>query len=517
MVQSVDGRVDTASPPLPTEPVSREHAWGGRVVNAAAVPAWDQDAQAGEYRAARIRHWDEVARRQDRWEGLGKYYHRRLQEVYRFLVPPGGRVLEIGCGRGDLLAALEPKVGVGIDFSEETLTRARRRHPALHFTNTDAHEYEPKESFDTIILSDLVHDLWDVQTVLTHVAAVANPRTRIIINFYSRLWELPLALAERLGVALPNLRRNWLTVHDVANLLCLNGLEMMRQWPEILFPLPVPLLTGFCNRFLARLWPLRHLTLTNFVVARPRPASEAAPNDRRVSVVVPARNEAGNIENIIRRTPELGSGTELIFVEGHSTDDTYETIEKAIAAHPERCCKLLRQPGKGKGDAVRAAFDQASGDVLMILDADLTVPPETLPRFYEALRSGKGEFINGVRLVYPMEKRSMRFFNLVGNKFFSQAFTWLLGQPVKDSLCGTKVLYRRDYELLAANRGYFGDFDPFGDFDLLFGAAKLNLKIVDLPIRYRERTYGTTNIQRWKHGGLLLRMVLFAARRLKFV
>src|SRR6185503_166522 len=173
--------------------------------------------------------------------------------------------------------------------------------------------------------------------------------------------------------------------------------------------------------------------------------------------------------------------------------------------------------GKGKGDAVRLGFEVAKGDILMILDADLTVAPRDLPRFFEAISAGKGEFINGVRLVYPMEEEAMRFFNLLGNKFFSWAFSWLLGQPIKDTLCGTKVIWRRDYMRVAANRSYFGDFDPFGDFDLLFGAAKLNLKILEVPIRYAARTYGETNIQRWRHGVLLLRMVLFAARRIKFI
>jgi glycosyltransferase involved in cell wall biosynthesis len=236
-----------------------------------------------------------------------------------------------------------------------------------------------------------------------------------------------------------------------------------------------------------------------------------------VSVVIAARNEAGNINAIFERTPQMGRATELLFVEGHSRDDTYAAIEQEIASHPATPSRLLRQSGIGKADAIRAGFDAATGDILMILDADLTVPPEDLPRFYEALRSGRGEFINGVRLVYPMEKQAMRGLNFLGNKFFSWAFTSLLGQPIKDTLCGTKVLWKKDYERIAAGRSYFGDFDPFGDFDLIFGAAKLNLKIVDLPIRYRERTYGTTNISRWKHGMLLMRMVWYAARRIKFV
>jgi glycosyltransferase involved in cell wall biosynthesis len=278
----------------------------------------------------------------------------------------------------------------------------------------------------------------------------------------------------------------------------------------------VPPLDRLANRYLARVWPFNLAAMTNLAVARPQPRPSAA-KEPRVSVIVPARNEAGNIKAIFDRTPDMGGGTELVFVEGHSRDDTYASIEREIARHPGQPAQLLRQTGRGKGDAVRLGFAQARGDVLMILDADLTVAPEDLPRFLNALQSGKGELINGVRLVYPMEKQAMRFFNLLGNKFFSLAFSWLLGQSIKDTLCGTKVLWATDYQRIAEQRAYFGDFDPFGDFDLLFGAAKLNLKIVDLPIRYRERTYGETNIQRWRHGLLLLRMVLFAARRIKFV
>jgi len=476
------------------------------------------DAAYTSYQKSRIRHWDEVARLMDRWTGLGGAYHRRLTRIYRSLVAPGQRVLEIGCGRGDLLASLQPAVGVGVDFSSEMIQRAGQRHPELRFLRIDAHDLSAlQESFDAIILSDLVNDLWDVQTVMEQVARLATPRTRIILNSYSRLWELPLAAVERLGLARPTLYQNWLTVEDIANLLSLADMEVIRSWHEVMWPLPVPVLEPLANRYLVKLWPFQHLGLTNFVVARLSPCRPAPREEPLVSVIVPARNEAGNIERILARTPEMGRGTELVFVEGHSTDGTYEAIQEAMARHPERRCRLMRQTGVGKGDAVRLGFEQASGDILMILDADLTVPPEDLPRFYDVLRSGKGEFVNGVRLVYPMEQQAMRFLNLLGNKFFSLAFRWLLGQPIKDTLCGTKVLWREDYRRIAANRAYFGNFDPFGDFDLLFGAARLNLKIVDLPIRYRQRTYGSTNIQRWRHGLLLLQMVLFAARRIKFV
>lgn len=475
------------------------------------------DLSQGAFRQARIAHWDNVARRTAARRGWTGYYHAQLARIYRFLVAPGQRVLEVGCGRGDLLAALEPSAGVGIDFSEEMIRQAGPRHPNLRFVCADSHEFSLGEKFDVIILSDLVNDPWDVQAVFEQLRAVCTPRTRIIMNFYSRLWELPLVLAAKLGLANPTLFQNWLTIEDISNLLYLAGFETLRSWREMLWPVRTPVVDTLFNRFLARLWPFHLLNLTNFVLARPRVDRAPAREEPLVSVIVPARNEAGNISQILARTPDMGRGTEIVFVEGHSKDDTCAEIERQMAAHPERSCRLFRQTGAGKGDAVRAGFANARGEVLMILDADLTVPPEDLPRFYEALVRGAGEFINGVRLVYPMEKQAMRFFNLLANKFFSLAFSWLLGQTVKDTLCGTKVLWKSDYERIAAHRSYFGDFDPFGDFDLLFGAAKLNLKIADMPIRYRERTYGTTNIQRWKHGWLLLRMVLFAARRLKFI
>lgn len=468
------------------------------------------------YNQVRQAHWDEVAKRSDAWQGLGGYYHQRIAQIHRHLVSPGLRVLEVGCGFGDLLAAVKPSYGVGIDFSPEMVARARQRHPHLTFIEADAHTLDLGQTFDVIILSDLLNDVWDVQAVLDRVARHCTPTTRVVMGFFSQVWNLPLRVGRRLKLARPNRQQNWLAPEDVSHLLNLSGLERIRLTQEILWPLRTPGIDAVCNRILVRVPPFRWMALTNVMVARLQPVRQLG-SEPVVSVVVPARNEAGNIAAILDRTPDMGAGTELIFVEGHSTDDTYAVIQRELAARPGRRAKVLKQPGQGKGDAVRAGYAAASGEVYMILDADLTVAPEDLPRFYDALLSGRGEFINGVRLVYPMEKQAMRFLNMIGNKFFGWAFSWVLNQPIRDTLCGTKVLCRRDYDRIAANRAEFGDFDPFGDFDLIFGAATLNLKMVDLPVRYRERTYGTTNIQRWKHGLLLLRMLSLAAWRIKFV
>ena len=468
-----------------------------------------------EYERARVEYWNEFAATLDRWEWSRRAYRERLSEIYRLMVPSGKRVLDLGCATGDLLASLKPSYGVGVDFSDQMLDVARSRHPGLKFVHQNVHQLELGEQFDYIICSDLVNELWDVQKVFERVRLHCHAGTRLLLNAYSRVWEMPRRVAEVLGLARRQLPQNWITVEDLRNILFLSGFERIRAASEVLWPFWTPGLDRLCNRYLVKTLPFRWLAMTNFVVARPMPERRTGPVV--VSVIVPARNESGNISRILDRVPTMGAGTELIFVEGHSNDGTYEAVEREIARRPGCGAKLFRQTGKGKGDAVRLGFANATGGLLMILDADLTVPPEDLPRFYEAWHSGKGEFINGVRLVYPMERRAMRFFNFLGNKFFSLAFSWLLGQSIKDTLCGTKALSREDYETIAANRAYFGQLDPFGDFDLIFGAAKYSLRILDLPIRYRERTYGVTNIQRWNHGWLLLRMLFLAMRRVRFV
>ncbi|MDY6824901.1 MAG: bifunctional class I SAM-dependent methyltransferase/glycosyltransferase family 2 protein [Thermodesulfobacteriota bacterium] len=441
-----------------------------------------------------------------------------LKRFYRTLVPENLKVLELGSGYGDLLAVLKPETGVGVDFSVAMVRRAARKHPAQWFVCADIHALPVKGHFDIIVLSDIINDLWDVHTVLCEVRHLCHPDTRIILNCFNNLWRVPIFMARALGRTVPFLEQSWFTPADIDNLLDLSGWEQIKIESAILLPINVPVISALANRFLAKFPPFSWCCITNFIVARPGPQGmQETRSPPLVSVIIPAKNEAGNIKDIFQRTFLPGHAVELIFVEGHSTDNTYAVIQETIDGWPAGQCRLLRQPGKGKADAIRSGFDAARGDVLAILDADLSVPPEYLPRFVDTLVSAKGEFINGVRLVYPMEGESMRFLNMVGNKFFSVLFTWLLGQPVKDTLCGTKVFWKKDYERMKELGRRFGKADPFGDFDLLFGASALNLKIVDMPVRYCKRRYGKTNIKRWKHGWILLKMAAIAARRIKFM
>ena len=397
-------------------------------------------------------------------------------------------------------------------ISRKTKSPPRARLPHGKFHVMAGENLELGRKFDFVILSETLNFAADVQKVLENVHSVSHGRTRLILNFHSSLWRPFLGLGTALGLRAAHPPCNWLSATDMRNMLSLAGWDVIKQQSRLLMTLPCLGLEKIVNRFFAPLLP--PFTLTVFQIARP---IQRAHGQKTVSVVIPARNEAGNIEEAVRRMPRLGKHTEIIFIEGNSTDHTWAEIERVKTQYPDLDIKTMRQTGKGKGNAVREAFDAASGEVLMILDADLTVPPEELGKFYDVLISGRADFANGVRLVYPMEDGAMRFFNLCANKFFGIAFSWALGQPLKDTLCGTKVLFKDDYARIAANRAHFGDFDPFGDFDLIFGANHLHLKIGDIPIRYRERTYGETNIQRWRHGMLLLRMLLLAITKIKLI
>ncbi len=448
------------------------------------------------------------------------YFHNYLNHLISRQVLSGSTVLDIGCGNGDLLARLKPGLGVGLDINPAAIDDARKRYPQLTF-HAAAVEDLPSlalPKFDYVIVSGVLQQIYDLHTALAAIASVCHANTRVIFCTYSRLWHPAIRLAEKIGRKQAVPAESWIPPDEVVSLLTQGNFTVVRQRPGVLFPLGIPLLSKTLNRWIAPLPGFRHLPVGTITVARPMAKPDAANRKDSVSVVIPVRNEAGNIQPLLDRLPIMAQCQEVLFVEGNSTDNTWQKVQEVVANyHGPMKLVAMRQDGKGKGDAVRKGFNTATGDILLILDGDISVPPEELPRFVHLIREGKCEFANGSRLVYPMEKQAMQFLNMIANKCFGYLFTYLLGQRVRDTLCGTKVLSRENYERIAANRDYFGDFDPFGDFDLLFGAARLNLQISDVPVHYKQRVYGTTNISRFRHGVMLLQMCLFAARKITFV
>lgn len=466
-----------------------------------------------------LAHSEKHAASRVEWRRKAMFFHREDETYLRFLIPKNARVLEIGCGIGDTLAALEPSYGVGVDFSPALIDEAKKRHPELTFKVGDAEDpatiADIRETFDYILVLDTIGSLDDVQKFFEQLHPLCTRETRLVVGYFSHLWHPILKLTEMTGQRMPHPPQNVLAPADVRALASLASFDPVKSEQRLLMPISMLGLGRLVNRFISVLPGFRMLALRHYAVCRS--ARRTDDNLRSATVVIPARNERGNIEPAIQRIPKFCDDIEIIFIEGHSKDGTFEEMQRVKAAYPDRDIKVMRQPGKGKADAVFAAYDVARGDVLMILDADLTMPPEDLPKFWNAIASGQGEFVNGSRLIYPLEDDAMRFLNLIANKTFSYLFSWLLNQRYTDTLCGTKVMRRSDYHRLREGKSYFGDFDPFGDFDLIFGASKLNLKSVDMPIRYAARTYGETQISRFRHGVMLLRMVIFAFFKIKAV
>jgi glycosyltransferase involved in cell wall biosynthesis/ubiquinone/menaquinone biosynthesis C-methylase UbiE len=480
--------------------------------------------------------YDRLASTRDMWYRRSHYYHDHVERTLRGLIPAGSTVLELGSGTGNLLAALQPSRGLGLDLSPEMVKVAQRNHPQLEFDVGDAEDFRiPNTTFDFVVASDVVGELEDIAAMLERVREVSNEETRLILTFHNPALEGVLRVAQRFGWSMAPARQNWVGRLTMTTLLELTDFRVEAVSHSLLVPIPIPLIAPLANRYLSGRRAFSYIDLVNVVVARPimpRPQPESL----SVTVLIPCRNEIDNIEPAIERTPEMGSHTEILFVDGSSTDGTKERIEEMIERyrgvrdirlllqvpdadyagpkdHPDAPTVMLKL---GKGDAVRKGFDVAKGDVLMILDADLTVPPEDLPRFLDPIAKKKADFVNGTRLVYPMEEQAMKFVNYLGNWFFSVLFTWLLEQPIRDTLCGTKVLRKVDYERIKAGRAHFGDFDPFGDFDLLFGASRCGLRIIEVPIRYRKRTAGVSKVRLSQHGWLLIGMSFIGLRRLKF-
>lgn len=465
-------------------------------------------------------HADRMAATRDAWIEKNSSYYNNDRDFMRFLIPAGARVLDLGCGTGSLLAELDPSYGVGIDLSGKMIEVAQAKYPQLDFRvgdiEDDAFIQSIEGPFDFIVLSDTIGLLDDIETVLSRLHRLCTRETRMIISYFSQIWGPALKLGTKVGMRMPQPEINFISHIDFDNILDLAEFETIRRDARQIIPKRLFGLGTLINKYIAPLPILDRLCLRTYVVTRSRRAM--VEEELSTTVLIPCRNEKGNIENAVRRLPRFGKHVEIMFVEGNSSDGTFEECERvrdAYALHFD--IKVFKQPGKGKGDAVRKGFDEATGDILMILDADLTVPPESLPKFYSAIASGMGEFVNGTRLVYPMEGEAMRPLNFIANRFFAAAFSYLVNQRFTDTLCGTKVLKRSAYHRIAANRSYFGDFDPFGDFDLILGASKQNLRIIEIPIHYAARTYGSTQISRFRDGLLLLRMVLFAFRKLKAV
>jgi SAM-dependent methyltransferase len=474
--------------------------------------AWGQEALQ-LLREQRRKQQDSVAERRDDWIRSNRYYYDRLRRLLRFIVEPHRRVLDVRCETGHFLAAVEPVRGVGVEIGQEMVKQARGRYPSLEFIQSDPEELNLDEEFDYVLFNH-IFDTVDILRVLVQIKRHCTRDTRLIVISYNQLWQPILELASKVGLRSRFVEPSWVSEYDIRGFLNLAGFRTIRTHRLILIPKKIPLLSHLLNEYVAKLPGVRRLCMMQLIVARPQPQPERD-QDVSVSVVVPCRNEHGNIEPAVERIPEMGIKTEIIFCDDKSIDGTAEEVRRMQALYPNRDIRLVEGPGICKAENVWTGFRAARGDVLMILDADLAVMPEELQDFLRTLVSHQGEFINGSRLVYPMQDNAMKFANMVGNKFFGLAFSFLFDQRIKDTLCGTKVLWRRDWLRMERFLGRWGIKDLWGDYELLFGASRLHLEIVEVPVHYQERIHGVTKMTKvFLNGVRMLRICVHAWYRL---
>jgi len=466
------------------------------------------------------RHYNSLAKDRRKWFNKNRFFHNEILRYYRFLIQKNSSILELGCGTGDLIGNLAPSYGVGVDISDGMIKIAKKRFPKINFVCKDVNQYHSNKKFDYIIISGTLNSVSNIQELLQSISKMATSDTRIIVDCYNQLWNPILKLSQKSGLKMPEIIFNWLSIDDIENFFYISGYQVVKHDFRLLFPKYVPLISSFFNRFIGKLPFIRRLCLEQFVVARLNKAPDDA-SKLTTSVIITCRDEEGNIEGLVRRIPSMGKHTEILFVEGHSKDNTVGKIKEMIKKYPKKDIRLMKQKGIGQGDAFRMGFDNAKGDFLCWLEADLTIPPEEIRFFWEAYISGRGEYINGSRFVYKMEKKSMPFLNFIGNRFFGNLFTLLLGQRFTDTLCGFKSISKKNYLKIRKEINYFGKFDPFGDFELIFGAIKNSLEVAEIPVHYRPRgygqpkAYGHTIISFFKHVWLLLRISWIAFKKFR--
>ncbi|MDC3024319.1 glycosyltransferase [Alphaproteobacteria bacterium] len=468
--------------------------------------------------------YDGIAKTRKKWIEKGSSFHMEDRLNLKELILPKSRILELGCGTGYLLKSLDPSYGVGIDLSKEMIKEANRDNKGINFiqgniSNLDNH-LSKKEKFDYIILSDTIGYIEDVQTTLESLHEFCNKETRIIISYYSPLWSPIFSLATLLKFKMPEINTQLLNLQDIKSFLKISNFDVVRIEKKILLPISLLGIGRIINRYLATLPLFSFFCLRQYVIAR----SLTKVNDHKynsASIIIPCKNEQGNIENAIKRLPRFSKRMEVIFVEGNSSDKTWEKIQLVKRKYNRKgtdlSIKSFKQKGKGKAEAVFFGFEKASNEVLFILDADLTMPPEELPKFWQKIKYGEAEYVNGTRLIYPMDNDAMRFLNYLANKMFSILFSWILSQRYTDTLCGTKVITKENYTKIKIKNKDLGNFDPFGDFFIIFGSSRLCLKMCEIPIRYKARAYGETQISRFSHGFMLIKMVIFAFFKIKAI
>lgn len=453
-------------------------------------------------------HFDEIAPNYDYWKKKNAYYYSTIKTFISRIIPEGSSVLEVGCGTGEILATTKPQRGVGIDISKKMVELASQKFPQYTFIHSPIEDLQLGEKFDYIVMIDVVDHVHDVMDVFHSLYRFCHSETQVILTTINPWWDPILSVMEKFGAKMPEGPHNFIEKRNLTKMLELMDFSISYSGYMLLFPKKIPVLSFLANSIGTRMWGIQKMSAVQYMLIHPMVKNDI---DLRLgcSVIIPCYNEQDNIEEAIRRTPQMGRETEIIVVNDCSTDNTAQKVRDLQSRYPN--LKLVDySPNRGKGYAVRKGFEAATQEVLMILDADISTPPEELPRFFDPLNKGICQFVNGTRMVYPMENQAMRTLNLFGNKIFGFIMSFVTQQNLTDTLCGTKAFYKKDLKMIKWG------LDKWGDFDLLFGAARTGKKIMEVPVHYMTRKSGESKMRSFRHGVHLLRACYLGFKELVF-
>lgn len=432
-----------------------------------------------------------------------RYYYTQIQRLLKFLIPPGKSILYFGCYREDVIYSLDASSSVVIN---EEVDERISKNKSVEFVHCKYHLYNPQQEYDYIILDTVIGKTENINLLLRNISSACSSHTRIIIHQENYLWRPLLNFAASFGLKKQEKTQNWLSIKDVETYLETAGFESTRVYKKNIFPLKAGFLGPILNHFFSTIPVLDFLKLDQFIVGRFNKPFTQLKSSSSLSICLTVKDEEHNIEPIVSSLPVLCENQEILFVEGNSTDNTAKEIERMKMLFPHKNIRLIKQPGKGQGDAIHTGFKEAKGEIIILYEGDGTSEPYDIQYFYEAIEAGRFEFIEGSRFVYPLSHKCMPLANKIGNVVFAKWFSFFLNQRTTDVLSGIKAIRKKDYEKIYNTWGFLGIPDPFGDFELLFGSARYGLKIGEIPIRYKPRVFGESKTSVFKHGWYLLKM-----------